>query len=79
MVSFLTLDCNDTIATINPSVLEIPNNNIDDNCDGEIDEISSTSEEKKSRVLLFPNPTNDIVHLISDEEIFKIQIISLAL
>jgi hypothetical protein len=70
------MDCNDTLATINPSALEIPDNNVDDNCDGEVDEISSTIDEHKFRIALFPNPSKDIVHVISDAVIDNMNIIS---
>lgn len=70
------MDCNDTLATINPSALEIPDNNVDDNCDGEIDEISSTIDERKFTIALFPNPSKDIVQVISDGVIDNMNIIS---
>jgi hypothetical protein len=70
------MDCNDTLATINPSALEIPDNNVDDNCDGEIDEISSSIDEHKFTIALFPNPSKDIVQVISDGVIDNMNIIS---
>ncbi|MBS1533892.1 MAG: T9SS type A sorting domain-containing protein, partial [Bacteroidetes bacterium] len=36
-------DCNDELATVNPNASEIPGNSIDDNCDGNIDEVYPTS------------------------------------
>ncbi|MFD2542642.1 putative metal-binding motif-containing protein [Lacinutrix gracilariae] len=36
-------DCNDTEASINPGANEIPNNNIDDNCNGIIDGCTSNT------------------------------------
>jgi hypothetical protein len=35
-------DCNDGNASVNPGVDEVPSNGIDDNCNGEIDEVTST-------------------------------------
>lgn len=70
------MDCNDTLATINPSALEILGNNVDDNCDGEVDEISSTIDQHKFKIVLFPNPSKDIVHVISDAVIDNMNIIS---
>ena len=36
-------DCNDQDATVFPTNNEIPNNAIDDNCNGQIDETSSSN------------------------------------
>lgn len=36
-------DCNDADASVNPGVLEVCSNGVDDNCDGEIDEGSVTA------------------------------------
>ncbi|MBS7788334.1 putative metal-binding motif-containing protein, partial [Flavobacterium sp. CYK-55] len=36
-------DCNDESASVNPNASEIPGNSIDDNCDGNIDEVYPTS------------------------------------
>ncbi len=39
-----TEDCDDTDPTVNPGADEIPGNNVDDNCDGEVDEVIVCTE-----------------------------------
>ncbi|MFN9112317.1 MAG: putative metal-binding motif-containing protein, partial [Bacteroidota bacterium] len=41
--NYIGTDCSDANPTVNPNAVEVPNNNIDDNCDGVIDEITTTS------------------------------------
>ena len=40
---FIGTDCSDSNPAVNPNASEVPGNNIDDNCDGVIDEVTVTS------------------------------------
>ena len=55
-------DCDDTDPNINPDAEEIPNNEIDEDCDG-MDLVSSTHYLAEGQLSIYPNPATDIIHL----------------
>jgi len=55
-------DCDDTNAAISPGVIEIPRNNIDEDCDG-MDGLVSTNEELRNLIKVYPNPILDFVQI----------------
>lgn len=55
-------DCNDSIPSINPGATEIPNNGIDENCDG-LDETTSVSTQMKTDIRVYPNPASERLQL----------------
>ncbi len=57
-------DCDDNAAQVNPGMPEIPDNNVDENCDGQI--ITSISEIDMT-YKMYPNPANDYLVVESSQ------------
>ncbi|MBK7094008.1 MAG: T9SS type A sorting domain-containing protein [Saprospiraceae bacterium] len=70
---FSDTDCNDNDPTINPGATDIPNNGIDENCDGK-DGTTSSIDLTKNKLDFYPNPTSGIIYfdVSNDKEIHVI-------